>query len=262
MKTHGHQSAAARLGQFSLLGLSLLGAGTAALALTDSTPYSAISGRNAFALRPPPVVTNTPTVTPNPAPGIELQGFTTILGRPQVLLKLKLAPKPPEPAKDQSFVMDIGQIEGDVEIVSMDVYAGAVSLKNQGNLVSLNLKDNGAKPTAGPPLTAPNPAAGIRPTPPGLPNNPSAGLPMPAGGGANISTIGGRTAPTMPTRNLRTDPAGRTAGSLNSQMSQNDSRSLPLEVQHALIEVERERTRTAVENGVMPPLPPLNIPER
>jgi len=26
--------------------------------------------------------------------------------------------------------------------------------------------------------------------------------------------------------------------------------------------VERERTRTAVENGVMPPLPPLNIPER
>jgi hypothetical protein len=152
-------------------------------AVTESNPYSAIAGRNVFSLRPLPVNIATNSVPPTPASGIELQGFSTILGRPQVLLKVKVPPKPPEPAKDKALVMDVGQRDGDVEVVSMDAYAGTVNLKNQGNLVSLNLKDNAAKPQAGPSLPTPMlPSSGIRPTipPPGGPAaSPGGGIPLP-----------------------------------------------------------------------------------
>jgi hypothetical protein len=153
-------------------------------AVTENNPYSAISGRNVFSLRPPPAIVATNTAPVTPAPGIELQGFTTILGRPQVLLKVKVPPKPPEPAKDHSLVMDIGQREGDVEVISMDAYAGTVNLKNQGNLVSLNLKENAAKPAAGPAISAPSmlPKPGSIPPPPGAnPATPASGggIPLP-----------------------------------------------------------------------------------
>jgi hypothetical protein len=177
------------------------------LALTDQNPYGAIPGRNVFSLKAPPisVATNTPTATP--APGIELQGFSTILGRPQVLLKLKVAAKPPEPAKDKAVVLDVGAREGDVEIVSMDAYAGTVTLKNQGSLVSLNLKDNAAKPTAGPALTPP---AGFKP-PGGIPAPTPSASATPNSGGASVATMGGT--PALPTRNLRSgNPTAGTVG--------------------------------------------------
>lgn len=192
---------------------TLLGCVTAG-ALTETNPYEAIPGRNVFALKPAPVMTNTAVTTPNPAPGIELQGFSTILGRSQVLLKVKLAARPPEPAKDQSFVMDVGDREGDIEIVSMDAYAGTVSLKNQGNLVSLNLKDNAAKPSAGSPsLPSASPLPGIKP------------LPTPPNNGVNFPSQQSG-AGTIPTRSLRTDAAtnpqatAATTGGLNFSESQ------------------------------------------
>jgi hypothetical protein len=148
-----------RLSVALLSGLALGGA--SAFALSDANPYAAIAGRNVFALKPPTPTTPATVTTPTVPPNIELQGFTTILGRAQVLLKIKLPPRPPEPAKDRSLVMDVGQREGDVEVIEMDAYAGSVKLKNQGNLVSLNLKDNGSKPTAGPALPAPGALPGV-----------------------------------------------------------------------------------------------------
>ncbi len=248
--------------RLSVVLLSGVALGSAsALALTEGNPYAAISGRNVFALKPP---TPPPVVDPGknnaPPPNIELQGFTTILGRAQVLLKIKLPARPPEPAKDRSVVMDVGQREGDVEVLEMDAYAGVVKLKNQGNPVSLNLKDNGSKPAAGPALVAP-----ALPAPPGTLPRPTA-LPAPAAPGA-ATTFGGAAAPTspganLPTRSIRSGGLGSTGGGVSTPVTpQNDVRNLPLDAQIALIEVERERTREAVEAGKMPPIPNLNLPK-
>lgn len=247
---------------FSLSGLKrsavglgvLISAISTVVALTEQPPYDAIAGRNVFGLKTPPVATNAPTsTTSNPAPGIELQGFTTILGRPQVLLKAKIAAKAPDPAKEKALVMEVGQQEGDIEIVAMDAYAGTVSLKNRGELVSLNLRDDGAKPVPGPAIATPpaNAAPGARPNLPGVP----APRTTAGAGGTGVTTIG-TVANSLPARPLRAGStvSGRGNGSGGNQI---DARTLTPEAQRALIEVERERTRDAVEAGRMPPLPPL-----
>jgi hypothetical protein len=251
--------------QFGLvLSLAIILAGPA-LALTTDNPYSAIANRNAFALKPPVVVTNAPT-TPEVAPaGIELQGITTILGKPQVFLKIKQPPRPPKPAEDLSVVLEAGDREGDVQVLSIDAAAGLVRLENRGAALALNMKDNAATPTAVPVAAAPIPGLAL-PRP--------AGLPAPAGvipnanpaapGGVSTTTIGGSPAgntsgriPTLPSRNVR---AG--AGTASAPGVPNDARRLSLEEQMALIAIEKERTRDAVNAGKMPPLPPIpGLPE-
>lgn len=220
------------------------------LALTEGNPYGAISGRNVFALKPPtvPPPVNTQPVTP-PA-GIELQGFTTILGRPQVLLKVKVPPKPPEPAKDRSLVMDAGQREGEVEVIEMDAYAGTVQLKNQGNLVSLNLKDNAAKPVAGPALPLPAPfAPSVQPAASGR-----IGIPAPTGPGG-----------TLPTRAIRTDNSGAPAasGGTSSGVSSPGSATPEAimrrtEANVALYEVNRLKNEELIKGGARIPRMPMH----
>lgn len=240
-----------------------------ALALTEGSPYGAIPGRNVFALKPPtPVAPVNPQVAVLPV-GIELQGFTTILGRPQVLLKVKVPPKPPEPAKDRSLVMDVGQREGEVEVIEMDTRAGVVKLKNQGNFVSLNLKDNAAKPTAGPALPPPGgPAAGGM-IPPPLP----AGA-APGAGGASPTTIGSPAGgvPGLPTRSIRSggmnpqasnygNPGYGNAGASSSSSGSTVS-NLSREEQAALILANKEKWkqqgREDIANLLPNPIPAEN----
>jgi hypothetical protein len=221
-------------------------------ALTEANPYSPIVGRNVFALKPPTPVNNTPVAPVIAAPGIELQGITTILGRPQVLLKIKLPPRPPEPAKDQSFVLDVGQREGDVEVLSIDMASGTVQLKNQGNDLALNMKDNASKPTAGPALPGAimppvNQMPGLIPAPAPVPN---AGA-----SGASVTTIGSPS--TLPTRALRGNPTGPgMAGAGNTGMGQNQpqQRELSAEEGAALLEINRK-----LHEGKGLPFPPPRV---
>lgn len=244
-----------RVCQLSVL-LPIGGLVTAGAATADH-PYSAIGGRNVFGLKPPVVVTNAPVAPVTPAAGIDLQGITTILGRPQVFLRLKLPARPPKPPEDQSIVLEAGQREGDIEVISIDTAGGIVRIKNRGDESTLTMKDNAATPSN----IAPAPNLAPANPPPGVPRPNLPGIPLP-GAGANPTapaatpTAFGSAAPTgntpnpavpnMPTRSLRSNQA--------------DARQLPLEAQMALIEVERERTRNAVEAGKMPPLPPINLP--
>lgn len=141
--------------------LLVLWATPGAHALTADNPYATIVQRNAFALKPP---TPPPVITPPPTPAsnVELRGITTLLGRPQVLLNFKVPGKPPEPPKDRSLVLDIGQREGDVEVLEINPAAGTIRIRNQGNEVAMNLKDNASKPQVVPGLTAPSaPSLGI-----------------------------------------------------------------------------------------------------
>ncbi len=231
--------------RLSVVLLGALGfAATSGWALNEGNPYTAISGRNVFALKPP---TPPPVVDPaknTPPPNLELQGFTTILGRAQVLLKIKLPPRPPEPAKDRSLVMDVGQREGDVEVLEMDAYAGTVKLRNQGNTISLNLKDNASKPTAGPALPAPaGPAAAGLP-PPQLPPPPASvsAAPQPARG--------------LPTRQLRAPSVPGAASASPVPPVKNGPTPetiMSSEEQTAVIETLRA---TYKDDPNYPPLPP------
>jgi hypothetical protein len=234
--------------------LCLLAVLNPAFALTSDNPYNGIVERNAFAIKPPPP----PPVITAPAPppaGVELRGITTLLGRPQVLLNFKLPAKPPEPAKDRSLVMDIGQREGDIEVLEINPAAGTVRIRNQGNELPMSLKDNAAKPQAAPGLAAP-----VFQPPPGMTSGLPApgGIPAPAAGTTTVTPFGGSanpsvTRPGMPTRNLR---SGNTSGA-GADAAGNST--LSREAQMALIEIERERTKDAVSAGKMPPLPPINL---
>jgi hypothetical protein len=229
-----------RLPAFVVLGVTICS--LSALALTEN-PYQSIVGRNVFALKAP---TAAPVVAPPavaPA-GIDLQGFTTILGRPQVLLKIKLPPKPPEPARDQPVVMDIGERKGEVEVVSIDTVAGIVRLKNQDRDFTLTMKDNAAKPAPGLALPAP-PVAGLPPA-----------LPAPAAApGAAIGNPGGGAVPSLPTRTLRS-PASVPGNNvpMSRGSAPQSAGSLSAVEQQALIEVQREAHQGTPMASLLPPM--------
>lgn len=247
---------------FRYICLTVLVAGTAA-----ANPYEAIIGRNVFGLKPPTLTAPPPVAPVAASKTITLQGISTILDRRQVMLKVATAARPPEPAKEASYLWSEGQGEDDIEVVAIDADAGTVTIKNRGEPLSLTMKDNAEKPAAGAALPAPvAPATKL----PGLPT-PAATLPPPANPGGGPRTI--------PTRSLRTsatdganlgvggapgwDSANRPAQPSSAQAaSPNDASTLPYEAQMALIAIQQERTKDAVQAGRLPPLPPIAFPQK
>lgn len=231
----------------------LLVLAVSAPALTADNPYSTIVERNAFALKPPtpPVVAQPPAAQPA---NVELRGITTLLGRPQVLLNFKVPGKPPEPPKDRSVVMDIDQRVEEVHVLDINPATGTVRIRNQGNELTMNLKDNAAKPQAAPGLITPAlpPKLGL-PAPANLPAVSSPGATP--GGGATSASL--PSVPSMPTRSLRANP-----GAAAATTAQPAAAPLTAVEQAAIMEVERERTKDAVAAGKMPPLPPLPYSEK
>ena len=235
---------------FRSLAAALVGVGgllaTSALAVNEDNPYEGIVSRNAFGLKPPaPPPVAAPPVAP-PA-GIDLQGITTILGRPQVLLRIKMPPASGQAAKDKSVVLDVGQREGEVEVVSIDALAGVVKLRNRGEDLALNMKDNAVKPEVGPAA----PVAGMGS--PGAIPAPSGAIPAPAqGGGTTITTFGG-SGSALPSRSLRGSPTapGLPSSAANPQAQQ---RELSAEEGTILLEVNRK-----INEGKGLPFPPPRV---
>lgn len=234
----------------SLLVLSCFSvASVPAFALTAENPYGGIVERNAFALKPPtlPAVVAPPVAPPS---NVELRGITTLLGRPQVLLNFKLPGKPPEPPKDRSLVMDVGQREGEVEVLEINPASGTVRIRNQGNESALNLKDNVPKPQ----FTASAAVPGMPLSPGVAPALPSpGGVPAPAPANPNPGTMGGSTAPAapaprpaLPSRNLRAGGGGAepVAGGFADPVQQ-----------AAAIEIMAEKNKALIDAGKMPPPP-------
>jgi len=184
-------------------GKIVLGCGMAALNLalcaqtnaivTDSSgnPYHGIVERNVFALKPlPPPVDPKDLIKKPDAPKITLTGITTILHKKQVLMNVQMPAKPPEPAKQQSFIITEGQRDGDIEVLEIDEKVGSVRLNNFGTPMTLTMEKDGAKL----PASAPGPqVAGGTPNMPNVPN-PAGYTPHPATD-AGIKPI--------PTRQLR-----------------------------------------------------------
>jgi hypothetical protein len=149
--------------------LSALALGNGAQALvSDSSggPYHGIVARNVFDIHPP--VPHDPALDKPPAPpppNIRLQGITDILHRKQVIFKVQLPPKPPAPAKEESYILTEGQREGEIEVLEIDVKAGTVKMNNYGIITNLSIELNSEKLVSGPPVGAPPPAPGAQPPP-------------------------------------------------------------------------------------------------
>jgi hypothetical protein len=121
-----------------LVALALsLGAGTL-VAETAGNPYLGIAGSNISRLQPPQRVV--PGLPPPPLARIKAVGITTILGDKLALLKVYLPAIPPEPAKEISCILTIGQREGPVEVLEIDEMAGSVKVSNSGTVTVLTLE--------------------------------------------------------------------------------------------------------------------------
>ena len=240
-----------------------------ASALTGESPYSAIVGRNVFGLKPPTRVEVAPPPPAAAATTVKLQGFCTILDRRQVLLKVMTAARPPEPAKEKCYTWSEGQGEDDIEVLEINAVAGTVRIKNHDSTISLDMKVDAERPAVGAALPGPTVPAPVSPQLPGQ---------VPAAGGLPVAPGSGvpRTIPTRSLRTSATEGAGLGAaatpgwGSANRQplpapaqaASPNDASTLPYEAQIALIEIQRERTKEAVQAGKLPPLPPITFPQK
>src|SRR5437879_4054929 len=160
-----------------LSSLSLSAGAKAIVADTSANPYQGIVDRNVFGLKPPPPPNKGPATDTPPPPKITLTGITTIFHDKRALMTVAMPAKPPEPAKQQSFILAEHQREGDIEVLEIDVKTGDVKVSNFGTVVTLNLEKDGAKLPNAPavPLAAaqPNPAGYV---PPGTPSGASPGM--------------------------------------------------------------------------------------
>src|SRR5262245_12568151 len=121
-------------------------------------PYHGIVERNVFNLKPPPPAVP-PEPPPAPPPKITLTGITTILGNKKALMKVAVPAKPPEPAKDESFILSEDEGRGDIRVIAIDEKAGTVQVNNHGAVQTLDFKNDGAKQIA----VAPPPALTVPP---------------------------------------------------------------------------------------------------
>jgi hypothetical protein len=164
---------------------------------SSANPYQGIVDRNVFGLKPPPAPPR-PEDNKPPPPKITLTGITTILGNKRALMNVAMPAKPPDPARQKSFILAEGQREGDIEVLEIDEGNGTVKVDNFGTVMILDINKDGAKL----PVTAAAPAPGIAP-PAALGSKlPISNPYAPAG---NTNAAGLRT---IPTRQLRLPPSG------------------------------------------------------
>ena len=222
-------------------------------AITDN-PYSdTITSRNAFGIKPV-VAVAPPQPVPPPAPKVQLQGITTILGKKLVLFKAVLPAKPPEQPqpKEVSFMLSEGQREGEIEVMEINVDTGNVKLKNYGVEQSLNLKDDAAKPVV---MAAPTPVP-LQAGAPGVPPPIATGALPAATAGSAVTTFGNSSGTrTIPTgRTPRTGIPGMAASS--AAIQQQPAVPFNREAQIINMEIERELHKN---NPKYPPPPPTII---
>lgn len=197
-----------------LTGCVLAAAGSTYAIDNQESPYKSIVVRNAFALRPPPQV-EVKEEAPKDVPRITLTGMTDILGLKQVVLKAELPARQGQTAKEQSYLLGVGDRQDGIEVVSIDETAGSVKLNVEGveGSLTLDFQHNGPKPPSG--GTGPVPAMMAANT--GFP--PGHRFPgMPAPPGQVAQTIPGVSYSPPPV-----NPAIDNSGGLNAnpQMAQN-----------------------------------------
>jgi hypothetical protein len=149
-----------------------------------ANPYQGIVDRNVFGLKPPPPPPSNEPVRP-PPPAITLTGITTILGKKLAFLNVQVPAKPAEQLKGgpQSFMLGVGEREGEIEVLDIDEKGGIVKVNDYGVVTNV-------------------PFAKL-PSTPSAPVN-TAGIPSPNVANPALNPgMAQRSIPGLPTRTLR-----------------------------------------------------------
>lgn len=239
-----------------LLGALLLG--PAARADTEN-PYGAIITRNVFGLVPIP--TNPPVDPTPPAPPTKItpNGIMDIFGKLQALFKVAMPAKGALPAHDESYVLSEGEQQDEIEVIKIDKKGGIITFNNHGKVEELPLvvgvASGGAAPAGGGGVGMPGAAPGGPPGIPGAnrfgnrfgakPNQPPGSNPGAAGNPGAPESSGAAGQPGFGSAGLGNRPPAE--------------EQLSPEAQVLMIEKNRLDTQEAVNNGLMPPLPPTSI---
>ena len=288
-----------------LLALAALGSSPGARAESKGLPvlggqnqYEPIVTRNAFALNPIPVITNTGPVVPPSSVDVFITGITTLSGTKKVLLQVTEKGKQP----DYPPPLVEGDGQGRVEVVSIDPDKGAAVIKIDGNEKTLTLEKDSPKP-GGAPAAAKGPPGAMAPNPAGtipLPGVTTAGaaaaaahagaatgrmgvmmgggaasVPSPAVGATGPGSVGVGTMAGLPARPVRTDStgvyvggAGNTAGTTTGAGgTTTPAATMSREQAIAHIEEQRKLYNEAASLGLIPknripPLPPTPLTPR
>jgi hypothetical protein len=248
--------------KYAAIALLCLIGGLCLKAYADSSanPYQGIVDRNVFGLRPPPPPPSNEPVRP-PPPGIALTGITTILGKKLAFLNVQVPPKPGEQTKGgpQSFMLGIGEREGEIEVLEIDEKGGMVKVNDYGVITNVPFAKVPTTPTAPVNIAGiPGPNSGVNPA---IPQRTIPGLP------ARSVRLGNNQngAPNQPGYNQSAYQNGQTAGLGTAMQARNPS--MPFSETHLspeedaiLTETDRELHRN---DPKYPPLPPtaLTSPE-
>ncbi len=217
----------------SLTGLLLTLLSGSAVHAATSNPYGGIVDRNVFSLKPAPLVDPTPVASPTPPVKLTLNGITTILGNKRALLHAQIPPRPPEPAKEENYMLTEGQRDGGVEVLSIDEHAGIVKVNNNGLTETLDFVNNGAKAVA-----SAAPVGSNIPLPVHVATRPSnsSGSVLPGG----ISTALQRTSQVTGGQAAAPPSNGVTLGGASSSQQNLQQNRMTPEEQVIMIEAQRE----------------------
>jgi len=265
---------------FWLIGLLTVLCSTASGARPEeeltSSPYTAISRRNVFDLKPFVPVDSKPSPPAEPPANIVLIGAKDWRGEKTAIISVQQLPKPGQPLSTKTYYIKEGETQGPISVVRIaNVKTGEMEIVNNGVTTNIDFKSHGGK-------LPPSALAGGIPQVPGLPGLPgAAAIPVPGVAGAiqrpaTVVSGGGRvmvpapaavesTAVTTP-RPMRISPGapqynlgGVPLNPAPQATTQPEQPVLSREVQAIMIEMERVRTQPLVDKGIMPPLPPTEI---
>src|SRR5258706_3618307 len=128
---------------------------------TRSNPYEPIASRNVFAIKPPPPPPpEQPVVPAAPLAKVVLTGVTTMFGANAVAMLEITEQEAGKAANVKKPILRVGEREGPVEVLSIDVANAQVRIKNSGvetNLMFEVAKAGNVRST----VSAPNPAPGM-----------------------------------------------------------------------------------------------------
>lgn len=209
----------------------------------SANPYRIIAERNAFGIKPqePPPPPPPPVVPPAPPANIFLTGITDLGDGKQAYFSVN---KPG--AKGPEYVaLKEGETQGEIQVVSIDPRTDTVRIKNAGNELALNFKDNGLKSAVGAPGVPPPPGAvaGV----PGAVPQPGFQPPRSPGGAPGVSgpVVVGRRGEVQNSPTPTVNPvATSAAGEYGTPATSVPSASAPLR------ELPVRRTRADVIGGV------------
>lgn len=226
------------------LASALMGFGAHAVTppAAPTQPYSSIVDRNVFNLHPPPPPVDPSELAKNKTqiPKLTLNGFTTILGKKQVILTMP-ATKPGGPPV--VLMLAEGQAEEEVEAKQIDEKAGVAKVNNHGEEQTLDFEHDGTKPSgpAGNPAT---PAFTMPPVPAAPPAN-TIPIPQP---GMNVI----RPLRTLPSRTRPLSDNGSSIGAENN--------GPPLTPEQTTLIIEAQRMK-ALQDGdpISKILPPTDM---